>query len=195
MLFIAFLTMSSPGRAADQQAKAILAGGCFWCIEHDFLKLPGVTGVVAGYSGGSRSNPTYENYNHTDANQPIPHVEVVQITYDASRLSYDALLDFYVRHIDPTDGGGQFCDRGAAYRPVIFTMSEQERAEAKVKIEEVAKLISQPVAVEIAEAGRFWPAEDYHQDYAEKNPLRYKYYRWNCGRDQRIADVWGVATQ
>lgn len=115
-------------------------------------------------------------------------MEVVRITYDASTLSYGALLDFYARHVDPTDGGGRFCDRGPAYRPVIFVMDEQqERAEAKTKLDEIAKLISQPVAVEIADAGPFWPAEDYHQDYAEKNPLRYKYYRWNCGRDQRVA--------
>ena len=120
----------------------------------------------------------------------MPHVEAVRITYDPSRLSYESLLDYYFRHIDPTDSGGQFCDRGPAYRLVVFVGNETERKEAETKKAEVARLLKQNVAVEVLDAQTFWPAEDYHQGYASKNPLRYKYYRWNCGRDQRVETLW-----
>jgi peptide-methionine (S)-S-oxide reductase len=175
-------------------AKAILAGGCFWCLEHDFRALPGVVKAVSGYSGGSIANPTYQNYHDVSDAAPVPHTEVVEITYDTSKVSYAKLLDYYFRHVDPTDGGGQFCDRGPAYAPVIFTANEAEKGAAKAKSAEVAKLIKAKVAVEIRDAKTFWPAEDYHQDYAEKNSIKYKFYRWNCGRDQRVAEVWGSAT-
>ncbi|MGH6875372.1 MAG: peptide-methionine (S)-S-oxide reductase MsrA, partial [Aestuariivirgaceae bacterium] len=128
-------------RAEAAKATAVLAGGCFWCVEHDFRQLPGVTKAVSGYSGGSRSNPTYENYHDVDAENPVPHVEVAQITYDPSKLGYAALLDYYFRHIDPTDGDGQFCDRGPAYRPVIFVANQEERKIAEAKKAEVAELI------------------------------------------------------
>ncbi len=167
-----------------------MAGGCFWCVEHDLHQLPGVIDVVSGYTGGSRPNPTYEDYHHVNAANPVPHVEAVRITYDLGRLSYADLLDYYFRHIDPTDGGGQFCDRGPAYRPVVFVASEAERETAKAKKADVARLLKQDVAVEVLDAQTFWPAEEYHQDYATKNPLHYKYYRWNCGRDQRVDALW-----
>jgi peptide-methionine (S)-S-oxide reductase len=186
--------LASLSASAAERATAILAGGCFWCVEHDFRQLAGVTQVVSGYSGGSRANPTYEDYHDTDAENPVPHVEVVEVTYDPATLSYDALLDYYFRHVDPTDGGGQFCDRGPAYRPVVFVATDAERVAAEAKKTEVARLIGQPVQVEILPAAAFWPAEDYHQDYAEKNPVRYKYYRWNCGRDQRVEEVWSAAS-
>jgi peptide-methionine (S)-S-oxide reductase len=189
----AFSFPAAGARAEAAEASAVLAGGCFWCVEHDFHQLPGVIKAVSGYSGGSRPNPTYENYHDVDAENPVPHVEVAQITYDPSKLSYTALLDYYFRHIDPTDGDGQFCDRGPAYRPVIFVANEEERKVAEAKRAEVAALIKQPVAVEIAAAKRFWLAEAYHQEYAEKNPVRYKFYRWNCGRDQRVEEVWSAA--
>lgn len=185
--------MAAADAASSSKAVAVLAGGCFWCVEHDFRELPGVIEAVSGYAGGSRANPTYENYHDTDAQNLVPHVEVAQITYDPTKLSYEHLLDFYFRHIDPTDGGGQFCDRGPAYRPVVFTMTDEERATAEAKKASVAELIGRPVAVEIAPAAKFWPAEDYHQDYADKNPLRYKYYRYRCGRDARIREVWSAA--
>lgn len=181
------------GVSAAEQATAIVAGGCFWCMEHDFRKLDGVSNVVSGYAGGSRANPTYEDYHDTDAANPVPHIEVVEITYDPAKLTYPKLLDYYFHHIDPTDGGGQFCDRGPAYRPAIFTMNDEEKKEAEAKSADVANAIKQPVAVEILPAAKFWPAEEYHQDYAEKNPARYKYYRWNCGRDQRVEQVWSAA--
>ena len=148
----AFSFAVTGARAEAAKATAVLAGGCFWCVEHDFRQLPGVIKAVSGYSGGSRPNPTYENYHDVDAENPVPHVEVAQITYDPSKLSYPALLDYYFRHIDPTDGDGQFCDRGPAYRPVIFVANEEERKVAEAKKAEVAALIKQPVAVEIADA-------------------------------------------
>jgi peptide-methionine (S)-S-oxide reductase len=172
----------------------ILAGGCFWCLEHDFRALPGVLKAVSGYSGGSIANPTYSNYHDVSDAAPVPHTEVVEITYDTAKLGYEKVLDYYFRHVDPTDGGGQFCDRGPAYAPVIFTNNDAEKVVATAKSAEVAKLIKARVAVEIREAKTFWPAEDYHQDYADKNPMKYKFYRWNCGRDQRVAEVWGPAT-
>jgi peptide-methionine (S)-S-oxide reductase len=175
---------------APTTASAILAGGCFWCVEHDVRQLPGVTDAVSGYTGGSRANPTYEDYHDVDAANPAPHVEAVRVTYNPAVLSYEKLLDYYFRHIDPTDGGGQFCDRGPAYRPAVFIGNEAERKVAEAKKAEVARLLKQNVAVEVLNAQTFWPAEDYHQDYASKNPIRYKYYRWNCGRDQRVEAVW-----
>jgi peptide-methionine (S)-S-oxide reductase len=189
----------TPAVAADPavaagKASAILAGGCFWCVEHDFRQLPGVVDAVSGYAGGSRAKPTYQDYHDTDAANPVPHIEVVQVTWDPSKLNYAQILDYYFRHIDPTDNGGQFCDRGPAYRPAIFAGTADEKTMAEAKSAEVAKLIKKPVAVDILPAAQFWPAEDYHQDYAEKNPLKYKYYRWNCGRDQRVQAVWSVAT-
>ena len=175
---------------APTTASAILAGGCFWCVEHDMRQLPGVTEAVSGYTGGSRANPTYEDYHDVDAANPVPHVEAVRVTYNPAVLSYEKLLDYYFRHIDPTDGGGQFCDRGPAYRPAVFVGNDAERKAAEAKKAEVARLLKQNVAVEVLNAQTFWPAEDYHQDYAAKNPIRYKYYRWNCGRDQRVRALW-----
>ena len=180
---------------APTTASAILAGGCFWCVEHDMRQSPGVTEAVSGYIGGSRANPTYEDYHDVDAANPVPHVEAVRVTYNPAVLSYEKLLDYYFRHIDPTDGGGQFCDRGPAYRPAVFVGNEAERKAAEAKKAEVARLLKQNVAVEVLNAQTFWPAEDYHQDYAAKNPIRYKYYRWNCGRDQRVEAVWKSGQQ
>lgn len=186
----AMLGTTALAQAAPTTASAILAGGCFWCVEHDLRQLQGVVDVASGYTGGGRPNPTYENYHDVDAANPVPHVEAVRITYDPSRVSYEGLLDYYFRHIDPTDSDGQFCDRGPAYRPVVFVGNETERKAAETKKAEVARLLKQNVTVEVLDAQTFWPAEDYHQDYSSKNPLRYKYYRWNCGRDQRVETVW-----
>jgi peptide-methionine (S)-S-oxide reductase len=175
-------------------ATTILGGGCFWCLEHDFRKLPGVVKAVSGYSGGSIPKPTYENYHDVSDAQPVPHTEVVEVTYDTTKLNYDQVLDYFFKHIDPTDGGGQFCDRGAPYAPAIFTANDAEKAAATAKAAAVAKQIKAKVEVAIRPAKQFWPAEDYHQDYADKNPIKYKFYRWNCGRDQRVQAIWGTAT-
>ena len=169
---------------------AILAGGCFWCVESDFDKLEGVVRTTSGYSGGTIPNPTYQNY-HDDIDGYEPHVEVVEIEYNPAVITYQQLLDYYFRHVDPTDGGGQFCDRGAAYRPVIYVQNDQERQIAKAQSEKVEKALGKTVEVDILPASRFWAAEDYHQDYHNKNTIRYNLYRWNCGRDQKVKDLWG----
>lgn len=167
---------------------AILAGGCFWCVQSDFEKLDGVLGAVSGYTGGTILNPTYENYH--EAGQ-VPHVEAVEVKYDTDKLSYKDLLEYYFRHIDPTDGGGQFCDRGPSYRPVVFVQNDAERATADAVMQEVKQILKTDINVDIQDAKKFWPAEDYHQDYAKKNHARYEIYRWNCGRDARVKKVWG----
>lgn len=162
---------------------AIFAGGCFWCVESDFEKLTGVYEVVSGYTGGDLQQPTYRNHGQ--------HVEGAKVTFDPGVITYEALLDYYWRHIDPTDNGGQFCDRGHAYIPVIYARPDQvDAAEAsKAKFEET-KPFSDPVLVPILPAKTFWDAEDYHQDYYKKNPRRYKFYRTTCGRDAKIKSLW-----
>jgi peptide-methionine (S)-S-oxide reductase len=170
---------------------ALLAGGCFWCLEHDMLAVPGVLAAESGYAGGDRPSPTYETYHDVDATYKVPHIEVVQVTYDPARLTYDQLLQAFVRRVDVTDDGGQFCDRGAGYRPAIFAANEAEKVSATAVLKATEAVLGQPVKVAILPGAKFWRAEDYHQDYANKNPTRYKFYRWNCGRDQRLKALWG----
>lgn len=168
--------------------KAILAGGCFWCMESDFEKLEGVTDVVSGFTGGTLKNPTY-NGNHRG------HYEAVEITYDPNKVTYKDLLAHYWVNIDPFDDKGQFCDKGHSYLSAIFVANETERAIAEAsKKEVVAQFSNQTVVTPILDASTFYPIqgnESYHQDYYKKNPLRYKAYRWNCGRDKRLEDIWG----
>lgn len=192
---IALAGVSTLARAADAPAATntvVLGGGCFWCLEHDFRGLKGVVKAVSGYSGGTLDKPTYDNYHDVSAKTPVPHVEVAAITYDTTKLTYDQVLDWYFKHVDPTDGGGQFCDRGPSYRPVIFYGNDAEKTAAEAKKVDVAKVLKAPIKVDILPAKTFWPAEGYHQDYADKNPIKYKFYRWNCGRDQRVKEVWGA---
>ena len=176
-----------PVQASDTppntNATLVVAGGCFWCVESDFEKLEAVGDVLAGYAGGQSQSPTYQN--HSD------HLEVVQIPYDNTQVSYKALVDYLLRHIDPLDAGGQFCDRGHSYTTAIFYSTPEELASAQAAIAEAEEVLGQAVATQIVALDRFWIAEDYHQDYYKKNPLRYKYYRNGCGRDQRVAEVWG----
>ena len=169
--------------ALTTNASLVLAGGCFWCVESDFEKLPAVGDVVSGYAGGASQAPTYQN--HAD------HLEVVRIPYDSGVTNYRALVDYFLRHIDPLDAGGQFCDRGHSYTTAIFYAGEDELAEARAAIAAAEAELGQPVATRLIELDQFWRAEDYHQDYYKKNPIRYKYYRNGCGRDQRVAEVWG----
>ena len=166
---------------------ATFAGGCFWCVESDFEKLPGVVRAISGYTGGRGDNPTYDNYGQKG------HVEAVQIVYDPAKVSYQALLDYFWRHVDPTDPGGQFVDRGAEYRSAIFYHdAEQQRlAAASKQALEKSKRFSKPVVTEILPLTKFFPAEDYHQDYYKTHAVKYKYYRWNSGRDQFLQKVWG----
>ena len=180
--------VANQGIAADvaEDATAILAGGCFWCVESDFGKLPGVTDVVSGYSGGSTANPTYENY--ADGG----HVEVVKVTYDPSTVTYAGLVEWLIKHSDPTDGQGSFADRGAQYRPLVYYENEQEKHAAENAIAEVNKLAvyDKPLALEVARREKFWPAEAYHQDYAQNSLVKYDYYRYKSGRDAFIEKHW-----
>jgi peptide methionine sulfoxide reductase msrA/msrB len=166
---------------------AIFAGGCFWCTEADFEKVTGVEKVVSGYTGGQGENPTYENYSQKG------HVEAIQVYYDPQVVTYQQLLDYFWRHVDPTDAGGQFVDRGPQYRSAIFCINQEQKrlAEESKAALAASGRFQQPVVTEILPATTFYPAEDYHQGYARKNPVRYKYYRWNSGRDQFLQKVWG----
>ena len=168
--------------------KAVLAGGCFWCMESDFEKLEGVTDVISGFSGGTHPNPTY-NGDHTG------HYEVVEITYDADKLSYQDILDHYWVNIDPFDARGQFCDKGHSYLSAIFVANDKERELAEKSKQKVIEMFSdQKVVTPILDAATFYPIagnESYHQDFYKTNPVRYKLYRWNCGRDARLKEIWG----
>ncbi len=168
---------------------ATFAGGCFWCTEADFEKLQGVVKVISGYTGGQKENPTYQEV----SSGKTGHVEAVQVFYDPVKITYEGLLDFFWRHIDPTDSGGQFVDRGSQYRSVIFYRDEEQKRLAEKSKEELNQSgkFNQPIVTDILKLTKFYEAEEYHQDYYEKNPLRYKFYRYHSGRDQFLAKGWG----
>jgi len=187
-LLLLLSLQGSPAVAASVQ-EAVFAGGCFWCLEHDLEELPGVLSAESGYSGGHVRRPTYEQV----SGEGTGHQEAVRVRFDPERISYATLLRHYWRNVDPLDGGGQFCDRGDSYRPVIFTEGAQQAAAAKASVAAAAKelkLTSDRLKVQVRSAVRFWPAETYHQNYADRHPLRYRYYRFSCGRDQRLDAVW-----
>jgi peptide-methionine (S)-S-oxide reductase len=178
----------APVQAAVE--KAVLAGGCFWCLEHDLEKLPGVLSAESGYSGGSLRNPTYRQVSAGGTG----HQEVVEVRFDNARISYATLLRAYWRNVDALDGSGQFCDRGSSYRPVIFTQGDVQKQQAEASLKAAARELGKPasaIRVQIKPLSRFWPAEGYHQDYAERNSVKYNYYRWACGRDRRLDQLWG----
>lgn len=182
-VFLAFTAMPS---SAQQNQTAIFAGGCFWCVESDFDKVPGVLSTTSGYIGGQNENPTYENH--------PGHREAVEIGFDPARVSYEQLLAIFFRSVDPTDGDGQFCDRGHAYTTAVYAVNDAQLNAAQAAEADASKTLGgAQLATEIAPAPRFWPAEEYHQDYYKKNPLRYRYYRYSCGRDARVQQVWGAA--
>jgi peptide-methionine (S)-S-oxide reductase len=187
--FSLLLALCSNVLAEDAKpATAIFAGGCFWCVEADFDKLPGVLNTESGYAGGSLKNPTYEQVSAGGTG----HAESVRVTYDPKMVSYEKLVDYFWHHVDPTVKDRQFCDIGNQYRTAIFYQDDAQRraAEAsKSALEKSGRLAH--VYTEIAPAGTFYPAEEYHQDYYKKNPIRYKYYRTTCGRDSRVNEVWG----
>lgn len=162
---------------------AVFAGGCFWCVESDFEKLDGVGDVQSGYSGGALQNPTYRNHEG--------HLEVAKIPFDPAIISYRELVDYFFRHMDPLDDGGQFCDRGHAYTTAIFYNSAAQKEAAEESKAQADLDLGAATVTPIRELDRFWVAEDYHQDYYKKNPIRYKFYRTSCGRDRRVAKVWG----
>ena len=184
VLAASLMTYASSGSADT----TILAGGCFWCMESDFEKLDGVTDVISGFTGGTAEDPTY-NGNHEG------HFEAVEITYDPSKVSYKQLLDHYWVNIDPFDSRGQFCDKGPSYLSAIFVANEEERTIAQQSREAVvAQFPNSKVVTPILEASTFYPIkgdESYHQDYYKKSPLRYNAYRWGCGRDKRLEEIWG----
>lgn len=184
------LAGASTARAseADRVAVAVFAGGCFWCTEADFEKVPGVVSAVSGYTGGRTRNPTYEQVTAGGTG----HYEAVKITYDPSRVSYRQLVDRFWRTVDPTDAGGQFCDRGESYRTAVFAPNATAKAEAEASRAAAAKALGQGIVTPVLNAAPFWPAETYHQDYAKKNPLRYRLYREGCRRDRRLRALWAA---
>ena len=189
------------GAAQADQKTAVVAGGCFWCVEKDFESVPGVTSVVSGFAGGKTAKPTYKQVTAGGTG----HYEAVQITYDDSKISYADLMTLFFRSVDPTDAGGQFCDRGDSYRTAIFVSGPAERAAAKAASAEAEQQLGAPIATKILPAGPFYAAEDYHQDYYKSSDIiitrfgprtkasAYKLYREACGRDARVQKLWGSA--
>jgi len=175
----------SPG--STPTAKATFAGGCFWCMEPPYDELEGVTSTISGYIGGTKKDPTYEQVSAGTTG----HTEAVQITYDPQKVSYEKLLEIFWRNIDPLTANAQFCDSGSQYRSGIFYHDEAQKKLAEASKKRVQTRFKQPVVTEITAASEFYPAEDYHQDYYKKNPIRYKIYRYGCGRDQRLKELWG----
>ncbi|ATX81017.1 peptide-methionine (S)-S-oxide reductase [Mariprofundus ferrinatatus] len=191
LLAMAMMMALTNTTEAKGMEKATFAAGCFWCMEHPFDELDGVISTTSGYTGGSKRNPSYQEVSAGSTG----HTEAIQIVFDPARVSYAKLLEVYWRNSDPTTANRQFCDVGSQYRPAIFYHNGQqhELAQAsKLKIEKT-KSFAAPLVTEIVEAGEFWPAEEYHQNYYLKNPIRYKFYRYNCGRDQRLEQLWGAS--
>ncbi len=183
-LIVALSVLINPLNAVAEEL--VLAGGCFWCLEHDLEYLKGINSVQSGYSGGDLQNPTYENHEG--------HQEVVLVDYDSQLVTLPEILRLYLRNIDPLDGKGQFCDRGDSYRPVIFFKDELEKSDARNAIKSASNELRVPlekISVELKPKGQFWLAEEYHQDFADRNELKYNFYRFSCGRDQKLDKLWG----
>ncbi|MEM9231667.1 MAG: peptide-methionine (S)-S-oxide reductase MsrA [Pseudomonadota bacterium] len=183
-----FICFALPINAADTRTM-VVAGGCFWCVESDFDKVEGVSETVSGYSGGTLENPTYRDIGR----KKTGHLEVVQITYDPDVVSYAELVHLFLRSIDPLDAGGQFCDRGEPYTTAIFTASAAERQAATDAVATAEAALGTALATTVRDAATFYPAEDYHQNFYKKNPIRYSTYRRGCGRDARVKELWGEA--
>ena len=188
--FLIVICFQSLTLAQPKYDTATFAGGCFWCMTPPFEKLKGVEKVLAGYTGGTGANPTYHDYEEKG------HIEAVEVSYDPAQVTYQELLDVYWRQVNPTDSGGQFCDRGSQYRPAIFYHNEEQKKIAEQSKEALGKSgkYQKPVTAEIIAAATFYPAEEYHQDYYKKNPLQYKFYRFKCGRDQFLEKIWGKSS-
>lgn len=191
IVFSCLLLIPLQQTAAAATEKATFAGGCFWCMEAPFDQLPGVVSVTSGYTGGQKKNPTYKEVSEGGTG----HAEAVQVVYDPAKISYDKLLSVFWHNIDPTVTNRQFCDTGDQYRSAIFYNTEEQRRvsrQSKGALEK-SKPFKEPVVTEISPAGVFYPAEEYHQQYYRKNPIRYAYYRNGCGRDERLKQLWGSA--
>lgn len=186
----ALLLFMLAGAGVSGQARAetaVFAGGCFWCVESDFDQISGVTSTVSGYVGGTLRNPTYKQVSAGGTG----HYEAVQVTFNPAKVSYEQLVDAFFHSVDVTDAGGQFCDRGASYRTAIFAQSDEQKKVAENVKARTAKALGRNIVTPIKSAATFYPAEDYHQNYYRKNPVRYKYYRYSCGRDKRVKALWG----
>jgi peptide-methionine (S)-S-oxide reductase len=192
-VILAVVALATPPAAwaADETAVAIFAGGCFWCMEPPFDALDGVLSTTSGYTGGQKKNPTYEEVSAGGTG----HTEALRVVYDPRKITYEKLLDVFWHNVDPVARDRQFCDVGRQYRTAIFYQDETQKrlAEASRKRLEDAKTLPGPIETEIVAATEFYPAEEYHQDYYRKNPIRYKFYRYNCGRDARLKELWGAA--
>ncbi|MGJ8534811.1 MAG: peptide-methionine (S)-S-oxide reductase MsrA [Alphaproteobacteria bacterium] len=187
-MFLGLGLLSSPtvlSQASAESGTAILAGGCFWCVESDFDHVKGVTETTSGYIGGKTDNPTYRSHGKDG------HLEAVKIVYDKDSADYRSLLDTFWRTIDVFDDKGQFCDKGNSYRTAVFVANDEERDIAEASKAEAEQELGQEIKTRILDAAAFWPAEDYHQDYYEKSSARYNYYRKACGRDKRVKQIWG----
>ena len=189
LLLLGVMIMTTGTATATETETATFAGGCFWCMEHPFDELPGVISTTSGYTGGHQKHPTYQQVSAGTTG----HTEAMQVLFDPKRISYEELLHVYWRNSDPTTANRQFCDVGTQYRPAIFYHSEAQKqaAEASKQALMQHKLFNGEIVTEITKATEFWPAEEYHQNYYLKNPVRYKFYRYNCGRDQRLKHLWG----
>ena len=187
-IIASLLCLASVGAAdAQELAKATFAGGCFWCMEPPFDALDGVVSTTSGYTGGHTANPTYEQVSAGKTG----HAEAVEIVYDPRKVTYARLLEVFWRNIDPLTANAQFCDTGSQYRSGIFVHDATQRRLAEASKDAVAQRLQKPIVTEITAASQFWPAEEYHQDYYKKNPIRYKFYRTSCGRDRRLEAIWG----
>ena len=188
--FALALGIAAPSAMAQGATEtAVFAGGCFWCVEEDMQKVDGVIDAVSGYTGGTLENPTYKQVTQGGTG----HYEAVEVTFDPSKVSYEELTDYFLRHIDPTDAGGQFCDRGPSYRTAIFASPDQQ-ATAQAEIAEAAAELGADVVTPVLPVSTFYPAEEYHQEYSNKNPLQYRFYKASCGRVNRIEQVWSKAS-
>jgi peptide-methionine (S)-S-oxide reductase len=191
ILFIGVWIVQSTSQAAADAilGKAYFAGGCFWCMEEAFEKVEGVLSVTSGYIGGTVANPSYEDVSAGRTG----HAESIEVVYDPAKVSYQKLLDAFWRNIDPITPNAQFCDRGSQYRSAIFFQTDEEKrgAEASKQAIEQASRFKEPIVTQVVMASQFYPAEEYHQDFYKKNPIRYKFYKYNCGRAQRLEELWG----
>ncbi|QNI47539.1 peptide methionine sulfoxide reductase [Synechococcus sp. A15-60] len=191
LLMAVLLLLFAPVSVLAAAQDAVLAGGCFWCLESDLEHLPGVLSAESGYTGGTVARPTYQQV----SSETTGHQEAVRVRFDPAKISYARLLQSYWRNVDPLDGGGQFCDRGDSYRPVIFTQGERQQDQALASKAAAAAELGVPetaIKVEIKPLTTFWKAEGYHQDYAMRSKTKYTYYRWACGRDRKLDQVWGA---
>jgi|TARA_R110002124_G_scaffold37417_2_gene119451 peptide-methionine (S)-S-oxide reductase len=178
--------MKKEPAVTENHKTAVFAGGCFWCLESDLKEVEGVISVYSGYSGGNIADPSYEMV----SSGTTGHLEAVEVTYDPEKISYETLLDYFWQNVDPLDEGGQFCDRGDQYRAAIFYADDAEKAAAEKSRDHVAEVLGEEVKTLLLESKAFYRAEDYHQGYSKKNPIRYKYYRQSCGRDRRMKELW-----